>query len=73
MRSWDWQLINIYNAGIKAFTEGRKRESCPYKWHRVGLGRQRWDNWHKGFDDAVQIASDQRLFDRARNESKNES
>lgn len=66
MSAWDMQLVNIYNKGMKAFEAGKKREDCPYKWQKTGVGRQRWDYWMKGFDDAVMIASDQRLFDKAR-------
>ena len=69
MSAWDWQLIRIHEKGMKAFAEGKRREDCPYKWAKCGFARQRHDYWMKGFSDAVQIASDQRLFDRARAEA----
>lgn len=73
MSAWDWQLIRIHNQGMEAFEQGKKREGCPYQWGRTGFARQRWDYWHRGFDDACQIASDQRLFDKARADALNKA
>jgi len=61
-----WKIVKIQDKGMEAFEKGQKRESCPYPFKRVGFGRIYHDAWHRGFELAAQIASDQRLFDKAR-------
>jgi ribosome modulation factor len=67
--SWARRLLDCAAKGFNAFEAGKKREDCPYAWARTGFNRQRRDYWMAGFDEAATIASDQRLFDRARAEA----
>lgn len=58
--------MTIYNCGTAAFEQKQSRDTCLYKYARTGFQAQRYQRWMRGFDDAMIIASDQRLFDKAR-------
>ncbi len=67
-RSFNMVIVRIQDKGYEAFEAGKKEIDNPYKFKRAGFGRIYWDAWQTGFRLAAEIASDQRLFDKARAE-----
>jgi hypothetical protein len=64
------QIVKIQDKGMAAFEAGKTLLDCPYKFKRTGFGRIYFDAWNRGFWLATEIASDQRLFDKARAEGR---
>jgi len=66
--SFNWQLVKIGDRGMAAFEAGLKDDACPYQ-GRTGFNLHRRRAWLDGYRLAATIASDQRLFDKARAEA----